>query len=82
MSTNLVKRGYVTVATGTRPGIATGHVSAIVSRQDALSLQKRFGGIIVNVAGLPYRTVRQGPSSFRVLSDDGKAAARALAQSN
>lgn len=77
---NIVKRGYVTVATGQNPGITKGHVSAVVSHKNALELQKRFGGITVNAAGLQFFTVRKGPVTFRVLTESAKQTVRHQAQ--
>lgn len=48
MTTQIVGRGYVLV----RPG---GKVSAVVSGPDGKSMQRRFGGRLVNAAGQPFR---------------------------
>lgn len=51
MSANTVTRGYVVA-------FRNGHRSAIVPKSRAESMAKRFGGRVVNVAGLAFRTVR------------------------
>lgn len=48
---NVAARGYVLVRTGAKP-------SAIVPKDRALHMRRRFGGRIILAKGLRYRTVR------------------------
>ena len=58
---NIISRGYVLL----RP---SGQVSQVVPKSQAERMAKRFGGRI-NVAGLPFRTVK----GARVLIDPASA---------
>lgn len=51
MSAGVVSRGYVLVRQGDR-------VSGIVQKSQAERMQQRFGGRVVPVAGMAYRTVK------------------------
>lgn len=61
MASGVVSRGYVLVRAG-------GQVSGIVQKSQAERMQARFGGRVVPVKGLAYRTTRQGA---RVLVEPG-----------
>ncbi len=60
MSAQVIGRGYVLVRDG-------GRVSAVVSGPDAKSMQRRFGGRIVNAKGQPFRYAQA--RQVRVLTD-------------
>lgn len=71
MATSTVARGYVVVY---RAPLASGTTcSAVVSGPEAMRLQRRVGGRIVNARGLRFRYAQQ--RQLRVLIEPALAAA-------
>lgn len=70
----VIARGYAVITTAALTGAPV--VSAAVSGPEALRLQRRFGGRIVNARGLAYRTVQ---GNLRAIVDKAAAIARPTA---